>query len=64
MSFFFGTRAVKWNDAISQQFAVGRGVRQGNCLSPDIFERLYFRAKKLRLPIEHKNLNLRRGRLR
>ena len=29
--------AVKWNDAISLQFAVGSGVRQGSCLSPAIF---------------------------
>jgi len=29
--------AVKWNGAISQQFAVGSGVRQGSCLSPAIF---------------------------
>ena len=29
--------AVKWNNVISLQFAVGSGVRQGSCLSPAIF---------------------------
>jgi len=29
--------AVRWNSALSAQFAVFSGVRQGSCLSPAIF---------------------------
>jgi len=29
--------AVKWNGAISQQFAVRSGMRKGSCLYPAIF---------------------------
>jgi len=28
---------VKWNGSLSRVFSVGSGVRQGTCLSPDIF---------------------------
>jgi len=28
---------VKWNGSLSRVFSVGSGVRQGNCLSPAIF---------------------------
>ena len=29
--------AVRWNNALSAQFSVFSGVRQGSCLSPAIF---------------------------
>jgi len=29
--------AIRWNGALSEQFSVGSGVRQGSCLSPRIF---------------------------
>ena len=28
---------VRWNNAVSDQFVAGSGVRQGSCLSPAIF---------------------------
>ena len=44
MSYAIGTVlsfTVRWNNAVSDQFVAGSGVRQGSCLSPAIFNVFY-----------------------